>query len=155
MQDATVIFNDGEDLSDGDLDRVSKSLIQEVSTWKLEAKAEDNDRYFFHVREVEAIENGERCYVIGRKGSGKTAISEYFSRLGDHNTFAEKLTFKNFPFNELYALKNEGYTRPNEYITLWKYLIYSSICKLMAGNENIEGEIKAKLEKLYGTDHAA
>lgn len=130
----------------------SIELVKEVARWKLEAKNEDNDRYFFHVREATTIEEGERCYVIGRKGAGKTAISEYLGRIVAPETFSEKLTFKNFPFNELYALKNEGYTTPNQYITLWKYVIYSSICKLMARNENISSEIKPELEKIYGSD---
>lgn len=131
---------------------VSKDLVKEVSKWKLEAKNEDNDRYFFHVKEVSTIESGDRSYVIGRKGSGKTAISEYLGRIVAPDTFAEKLTFKNFPFNDLYALKNDGYTSPNQYITLWKYVIYSTICKLMSRNENIESELKADLEKIYGND---
>ena len=140
------------DITELDHATASRELIKEVARWKLEAKNEDNDRYFFHVREAATIEDGDRCYVIGRKGAGKTAISEYLGRITAPETFSEKLTFKNFPFNELYALKNTGYTIPNQYITLWKYVIYSSICKLMSKNENISIEIKSDLEKLYGTD---
>jgi hypothetical protein len=152
VSEAEEIISD-DDLSDGDLNPVSTSLVKEVAGWKLEAKNEDNERYFFHVREVENIESGDKCYVIGRKGSGKTAISEYFANIASSETFAEKLTFKNFPFNDLYNLKNDGYTRPNQYITLWKFLIYSSICKMMGANQNINSEIRLKLEKLYGSDH--
>ncbi len=141
-----------EDIETGDAIGVSNELLKEIAGWKLEAKAEDNDRYFFHVREVEKIKEGERCYVIGRKGSGKTAISEYFSKLTEYNIFTEKLTFKNFPFNELYSLKNTGYTSPNQYITLWKYVIYSSICKMMAKNANIESLIRDKLIEIYEKD---
>ena len=142
-----------DDIVPRDTKASSKELIKEVAKWKLEAKTEDNDRYFFHVREVATIEEGEQCYVIGRKGSGKTAISEYLGRIIAPETFSEKLTFKNFPFNELYALKNEGYTTPNQYITLWKYVIYSSICRLMARNENIDSELKSELDKIYGHDN--
>lgn len=141
-----------DDIIERDSGTASRELVKEVARWKLEAKNEDNDRYFFHVRETTTIEDGDRCYVIGRKGSGKTAISEYLSRITTPNTFSEKLTFKNFPFNELYTLKNTGYTNPNQYITLWKYVIYSTICKLMSKNENITPEIKKDLEKIYGMD---
>jgi energy-coupling factor transporter ATP-binding protein EcfA2 len=141
-----------ENIAERDTSASSKELVREVANWKLEAKNEDNDRYFFHVNEVSTIEEGNRCYVIGRKGSGKTAISEYLGRISASDTFSEKLTFKNFPFNELYVLKNSGYTGPNQYITLWKYVIYSTICKLMAKNENISSEIKSDLERVYGSD---
>lgn len=133
-----------------DFGPVSESLLEEVAEWKLEAKNEDNDRYFYHVNEVASIESGKRCYVIGRKGSGKTAISEYLDRIVDHQTFSEKLTFKNFPFNALYALRNEDYASPNQYITLWKYVIYNTICQMMLRNENIEIAARNQLEKVYG-----
>src|SRR5690349_7565997 len=79
------------DIGDQDTRVTSKELVQEVSQWKLEAKSEDNDRYFFHVKEVSNVEGGDKCYVIGRKGSGKTAISEYLGRIVDHETFSDKL----------------------------------------------------------------
>jgi cold shock CspA family protein len=138
------ILLDSEDIEDQDTSVTSKDLTREVAEWKLEAKSEDNDRYFFHVKEVTSIEGGEKCYVIGRKGSGKTAISEYLGRLIDHDTFSEKLTFKNFPFTELYSLTNNRFTSPNQYITLWKYLIYSSICKLMARNASVKTKKASK-----------
>jgi len=134
-------------------------LLKEISTnWKLEAKQENNDRYFYHVEEANKILNGERFYVIGRKGSGKSAISEYILNLRaqtneeSYNVFTEKLSFKNFPFNELYALENAKYTQPNQYITIWKFIIYSCICRLMAKNQQIDNEARNVLEKLYPPD---
>jgi energy-coupling factor transporter ATP-binding protein EcfA2 len=125
------------------------AVLEEISEWKLEAKLEDNARYFFHVGEVQRIEQGKRSFVIGRKGCGKTAISEHLCRLNQHDTFSVKLTFKNFPFNELYDLRDVGYAGPHQYITLWKFLIYSHVCQLMAQNENIESSIKDKLQRAY------
>jgi energy-coupling factor transporter ATP-binding protein EcfA2 len=149
MNESSLI---NEDIAERDTSGTSRDLVKEVAKWKLEAKNEDNDRYFFHVNEVSTIEEGDRCYVIGRKGSGKTAISEYLGGISAPDTFSEKLTFKNFPFNELYSLKNSGYTGPNQYITIWKYVIYSTICKMMARNENVSSEIKSDLESVYGSD---
>lgn len=119
------------------------------ASWKLDAKSEDTDRYFFHVEEVEAIQSGEKAYVIGRKGTGKTAIAQYLLGVRNHETFSAMLSFKNFPFNELYALKNAGFTAPNQYITLWKYLIYCNVARLMAKNEAIDIAIRGPLAKLY------
>ena len=44
-----------------------------VADWKLEEKGQDNLRYFFSFDEVNRVESGRNCFVIGRKGSGKTA----------------------------------------------------------------------------------
>ena len=125
------------------------SLCEEISDWKLEAKLEDNNRYFFHINEVQRIEQGKRSFVIGRKGCGKTAISEYLCNRVDPLSFSVKLTFKNFPFNELYSLTDSGYTGSHQYITVWKFLIYSHICQLMAKNQGIESSIREKLYRTY------
>src|ERR1035438_3153523 len=125
------------------------ALVTEISKWKLEAKLEDIDRYFYFVREAGDVLSGKKAFVIGRKGTGKTAISEHICGSHDFETFTEKLTFKNFPFHELYNLKNESYNTPNQYITVWKYLIYSFVCRMMARNENIESDVRNRLEKIF------
>lgn len=67
-----------------------KDIFEDIiKNWNLEAKQED-DKYFYYVDEVNAIENGSKCYVIGRKGMGKTAISEYLSQKERYNIFSEK-----------------------------------------------------------------
>lgn len=129
------------------------SYLKEIAEyWKLEAKQENSKRYFFDVDEAKKIIGGNYFYVIGRKGSGKSAISEYVVNISSHDTFSEKLSFKNFPFNELYSFENQSYTPPNQYITIWKYIIYSNICRLMVKNENIASEARNVLEKLYPPD---
>ena len=127
-------------------------MFSEIEDWKLEAKLEDTERYFYHTKEISSIETGKRCYAIGRKGSGKTAISEYLHKKADPKKFSKKLTFKNFPFADLYKHSNDSYTPPNQYITFWKYVIYSSIAQLMVKNENIDGAIREKLSKIYADD---
>ena len=129
------------------------TLLEEIrENWKLDAKTEDTERYFFHVKELERIIAGKRSYVIGRKGTGKTAISQFIGGFADPNIFTEKLSFKHFPFNELYGLKNAGYTAPNQYITMWKYIIYSYICKMMARNEAISNDVQLALKTLYAPE---
>lgn len=131
---------------------MSLDVQREVAAWKLEARLEDNDRYFFHSPDLSRIRLGESCYVLGRKGSGKTAISEFLYGSRGPTTFTTRLTFKNFPFNDLYALANDKYRPPNQYITLWKYLIYSSVAKMMASNETINSEIRTSLQHAYADD---
>ncbi|MBB4803078.1 hypothetical protein HNP37_003153 [Flavobacterium nitrogenifigens] len=129
---------------------MTNNTLKSISNnWKLEAKLEDTEKYFYYSSEVDNIIKNNKCYVIGRKGSGKSAICEYLIKRKEHNIFSTKLSFKNFPFNELYHLDNQKYTAPNQYITLWKYLIYSNICKLMVSNENIDSTVRAELEKIY------
>jgi hypothetical protein len=127
-------------------------LLEEIEDWKLEAKLENSHRYFYYTKIVDRLSKGKKSYVIGRKGTGKTAISVYLSETSEFDTFAQKLTFKNFPFNSLYEITDSGYTSPNQYITLWKYLIYSTICKLLSTNESLDIESRDKLSLLFDHD---
>lgn len=127
------------------------SILKNISsTWHLEAKQENED-LFFYIEEVNSIKNGEKCYVIGRKGMGKTAIAEYLYNQRSENIFSERLSFKNFPFNLLYSLENNIYTSPNQYITIWKYLIYNGICKMMAKNNDLDPKLLHALNKVYSS----
>jgi len=131
---------------------MTTKLLEEIEDWKLEAKLEDTERYFYHTRVVSRILKGQKLYVVGRKGTGKTAISEHLDNLKEHDYFSQKLTFKNFPFNKLYALNDKGFTQPNQYITLWKYVIYSTVCKLMISNQSIDSDTRHRLEKIFNDD---
>lgn len=133
---------------------MKSSILEEVAQWKLEAKLEDVDRYFYFLDEVQEILTGAKAYVIGRKGTGKTAISEFLVRSQRYDQFTEKLSFKNFPFNELYALRNESFNSPNQYITVWKYVIYTFVCKMMLRNENIASDIRKSLGNIFSNETA-
>lgn len=128
---------------------MKNNLLETIAqNWKLEAKLETS-RYFYHYTEVSAILDNIKCFVIGRKGTGKTAICNHIVNIKKYDCFSERLNFKNYPFNELYSLYNDRYTAPNQYITLWKYLIYSSVCKLMSENEAIDLDVRKELLKIY------
>ncbi|WP_081579716.1 P-loop ATPase, Sll1717 family [Oscillibacter ruminantium] len=137
------------------IDSPTQQVYDEIiENWSIESKKENN-AYFYNVKEVEAITSGKKSYVIGRKGSGKTAIAQHLCEIEASTTFSDKLTFKNFPFNLLYSLaNNSGYTTPNQFISIWKYLIFSYICKKMTCNENIDRSVRDKLIALYGDSPA-
>jgi hypothetical protein len=128
------------------------NILEEVADWKLEAKLEESSRYFFPLREADLVLNGKRSFVIGRKGTGKTAISEHIVSIREYDTFSIKLSFKNFPFQDLYSLKDESYSSPNQFITLWKYVIYVCVCKMMMQSEGVDPAIRAKLAEVFQED---
>lgn len=119
-----------------------------VSGWKLDAMLEDS-KYFFFFDEVRSIANEQKCYVIGRKGSGKSAICQHLDKQGKYNVFSRRLSFKNFPFNKLYTMQDVSYNPPNQYTTFWKYVIYSKICQMMVENNNLSSSIRTELERYF------
>jgi Cdc6-like AAA superfamily ATPase len=130
-------------------DEQRKQALSDISHWKLEARLDDIKRYFYTVPELRDITTGAASYVIGRKGTGKTALVQYLSEQSGDGLLVKKLTFKNFPFNELYAQTNDGYRRPNQYITIWKLIIYSSACQLIAESEFTDPLIRQIIEKAF------
>ncbi|MCC8345143.1 hypothetical protein LNN35_20485 [Pseudomonas stutzeri] len=135
--------------------RDKSSYFKEISGWKLDAKLEDNDRYFYLAPDVESLLRGERAYVIGRKGTGKTAIASFIKKKKDYCHFAISLTLKNFPFNQLYAFSDNRYTSPNEYITIWKYIVYVNLLYLMVDNEGVDAGLRAAVKKVMPCDPKA
>lgn len=129
-----------------------REWLKEIADWKLEAADEDNGRYFYGLPGVSSVQSGESSYVLGRKGSGKTAVAEHVRGLADKNTFVRSLSFKNFPFNDLYNLTDTSFTSPSQYMTLWKYIIYSAICSMMADNELIDKSLSNELAKYFSID---
>ena len=129
-----------------------REWLKAISDWKLEAADEDNSRYFYGMPGVSSVQSGESSYVIGRKGSGKTAVAEHVRGLVGPKVFVRSLSFKNFPFNDLYKLSDHSYTSPSQYTTIWKYIIYSAICNMMATNANIDPQISSELARHFSMD---
>lgn len=130
----------------------NEEWLRSISRWKLEAAEENTSRYFYKMPNVGEVENGELCYVIGRKGAGKTAIAEHLRERADYNVFVRSLSFKNFPFNDLYKLEDNSYTSPSQYTTIWKFVIYSSICEMMSENARVDPQISGDLAKHFALD---
>lgn len=134
------------------LENQNEKWLRSISKWKLEAADENSSRYFYKLPSVDEVEDGELCYVIGRKGAGKTAIAEHLKDKADYNVFVRSLSFKNFPFNDLYKLEDNSYTSPSQYTTIWKFVIYSSICEMMSQNAKINPQVSGDLAKHFALD---
>ncbi|MCF3630139.1 hypothetical protein RJ527_02685 [Thalassospiraceae bacterium LMO-SO8] len=128
-------------------------VLNEIKDWKLEAKEEESSRYFYSVSDLQTLVDSSKCFVLGRKGTGKTAIVEHLRHSTDEKTFARILSFQHFPFNDLYALRDGGYRGTSQYITLWKYVILSAVCSMMAGeNKNVQPHVSTELSQVFNLD---
>lgn len=130
----------------------TREQFSEIGTWSVEALDENNDRYFYHFSDVSLLYNGTKNYVIGRKGTGKTAIAEYIRKKATDNEMSVVLSFKNFKFNLMYPHKDANYTSPNQYITLWEYVILSTICEMMSANKKVNYDSRSELGKIFQLD---
>lgn len=130
----------------------TSGVLAEVAKWRKEELGAVNQRYFYRHDEVGGLVEGETCFVVGRKGTGKTAIAEHIRGLKDSKTYVQKLTFRSFPFERLYENRDETYAPDSQYISLWKFVIYSAVCQMMARNPKIGGEVAADLKSAFEPD---
>jgi hypothetical protein len=78
-----------------------------------------------------AAKGHERFLVIGRKGSGKTAIFKRFITERDPGLFAYGHTFDDYPWHYHDLQASAGVPEERRYIHSWRYLILMSLAKIL------------------------
>lgn len=117
--------------------------------------------YFLNTPQIRELIETQKWMVLGRKGTGKTAIYRYFQStkyLNNGKKITIGLNFKDYPWpiHKLYKETMEG--EINAYFKSWTYLItIQSLTKLIAHFENKKIELpkellnaKKLIEKIYG-----
>ena len=98
--------------------------LAEIGTFG-DVAAEDDDAvlsYFLKTDAVDELESGSKFVVIGRKGSGKTALATYFSEpRGSYVTISPSL--RDYPWALHARRQNLGASEIESYVSAWRYLI--------------------------------
>ena len=78
--------------------------------------------YFLSTAAVEKIESGKILLVLGRKGSGKTALVKHFTETSP-DTHGKPLSLLNYPWNAHAELVDQGASDTEAYVASWRLLI--------------------------------
>jgi len=78
--------------------------------------------YFVRTPAVDAVESARKHLVLGRKGSGKTALVRYFT-LAQPQCISSALNLRNYPWNTHKERVNLGASEIESYVSSWRYLI--------------------------------
>lgn len=79
--------------------------------------------------------NHDRYLLVGRKGSGKTAIYRKLLRTHSHNFFSFGHTFKDYPWHFHDQQKRNGVPEEECYSHSWKYLILITLAKILLNQD--------------------
>jgi len=81
--------------------------------------------YFVEIPEFSQIVAGTARYLIGRKGTGKTAILERIrlDAAADPLKFARSLSLRSLPLGDLRDLRDRSYRDKSQYVPIWMLLI--------------------------------
>ncbi|WP_034893795.1 P-loop ATPase, Sll1717 family [Gillisia sp. Hel_I_29] len=106
-----------------------------------EAKGDSQLRkYFVKIPEYEGIKSGDYRYIIGRKGTGKTAIIEQIANeaSSEYNSFVKYLSLRNFPIQTIRELKDRSLGNKSQFVPIWTFLILTELSKLIVSDSSIE-----------------
>jgi hypothetical protein len=113
---------------------------------------QDFEKYFVdYNNNYNDILKPEKYIILGRKGSGKTILSEYIRKQSENNPlwFCEIKSYKDFRFHELINFKTNDIS-PNEYTSIWRWIILIDFAKQIIEDNGIHDlENKDKLEKFF------
>jgi energy-coupling factor transporter ATP-binding protein EcfA2 len=103
--------------------------------------------YFLTTDAVVRILQGKTLLVLGRKGSGKTALVKHFTGI-DQKMHGSPLSLRNYPWNAHAQLVDKGVSDTEAYVASWRLLIAiriaSLVCKL---SENVYLDSAEALKK--------
>ena len=97
--------------------------LRDFSTFG-EIAAEDDPvlDYFLTTSAVSEIATGKTLLVLGRKGSGKTALVKHFTET-QPKTHGLPLSLRNYPWNAHAALIDKGASDTEAYVASWSLQI--------------------------------
>jgi energy-coupling factor transporter ATP-binding protein EcfA2 len=111
-----------------------------------DVSAEEDDSvlsYFLKTDAVDEIESGSKLVVIGRKGSGKTALAKYFDHTAkDYVTTSVSL--RTYPWNMHAERRNLGASEIESYVSSWRYLLAVKATSLILAAKGMRAQTDAQ-----------
>ena len=88
-------------------------------------------RYFLETDSFRRIFKGDKMYVIGRKGTGKSAIYLTIEHMHHPDILTSGLTFDNYSWQIHNRIKDTSKSVDFAYVNTWKYIILLELAKLL------------------------
>ena len=114
-------------------------LFSNVDFGDIDANADPNlDKYFIDNGYWNNIVDSPIYYVIGKKGTGKSALYKMLEKNAITNGIPiSNCDFGDFPFNKLMQLSDD-FSRPNQYQSIWQLVILNQFVSLIMSNDNTD-----------------
>ena len=118
IQDLNFGFNDAENYKRSE----NKNLLNTV---------------FFRTDELEKLCERNTFFLIGEKGTGKTAYAVYLSNNDYRDTLSSLNYIRETDYQKFVQMKNKEHLVLSDYIDIWKVIIYLLISKNISENEPV------------------
>lgn len=109
-------------------------LIKKVDFGEIDGYGDPNlEKYFLDNGYWERIINDKIFFVVGKKGTGKSAIFRMIENEACANgAIIVNKDFGEFPFERLLKLNDDSFAKPNQYQTIWKSVIFNLFIQAIA-----------------------
>ncbi|WP_129217773.1 P-loop ATPase, Sll1717 family [Lichenibacterium ramalinae] len=108
--------------------------------------------YFLFTNAVESISKGKSFLVLGRKGTGKTAIVRHFTERSQ-GRFSKALNLRGYPWNVHAQIVDHGASDIEAYVASWKYIVAVEISALVLSHPSVSLSIDAPLLRTFLIDN--
>ena len=114
---------------------------------------ESLEHYFVEFPGYNSILKGKKRFIIGRKGTGKSAILQKIRLDCNSNPtlFSTDISLRDFPLTDFKALGDRSLQDKSKYVSAWKFLLLTEIASLFIQDNSIAScdEIDALKEFLH------
>lgn len=119
--------------------------VQHIADWNVEARREKNADFFVPFEMMDRVIDGRRSLVVGRKGTGKTALSKYIL----HNYNSATLNFDLEKFNSLMSSGSSIFNGTHEFSKIWKFIILNAAAEKLYRTFRLDYDTSEKLSNIF------
>lgn len=127
--------------------------FDEAENYLMPANKEKLNKLFYRDSNFDKIKRETTYYLIGEKGSGKTAYSVYFCNNQFDNIVSKRYVISVDDYSKIIQMKKEGKLNYTHYITLWKAILLIKLFATISEGEVaiFGGKSYNKIRKLLET----
>lgn len=113
------------------------------------------ERYFVEFPGYERIFTGKKRYIVGRKGTGKSAILQKLrlQTTADPTSFYSDISLRDFPLNDFKSLGDRSLQDKSKYVSAWKFLLLTEIASLIIQDNSVETSSELDALKKFINDN--
>lgn len=95
------------------------------------------NKVFFRTEELDKLCERNTFFLIGEKGTGKTAYAVYLSNNDYKDTLSTLNYIRETDYQKFVQMKNKEHLTLSDYVDIWKVIIYLLFSKKIAENEPV------------------
>ena len=94
------------------------------------------NRIFFRDNKLEQLKKPEISFLIGEKGTGKTAYAVYLSNNFSDNTYSDLKFIRETDYKKFVYMKNKDNLDLSDYSNIWKVMVYLILSQSIINKES-------------------